>query len=106
MLSPMSYAAPLWNRNASAALSMAKLDPSGREIAMTAVHDTRPMNIYRAPYAWVLSADYQHLEQLIAGMETLSRRGEGWDYERDDKGLVKFGLGSQAAVDHFRAQLR
>ena len=64
------------------------------------------MNIYQAPYAWVMSADDQHLEQLIEGMENLRRRGEDWDYERDDKGLVKFGFASQTAESHFRSMLR
>jgi hypothetical protein len=53
------------------------------------------MDIYQAPVAWVMPADYRHLEQLIEGLESLSRRGEDWDYERDDKGFVKFGFASQ-----------
>jgi hypothetical protein len=64
------------------------------------------MNIYQAPYAWVMSADYLHLERLIEGMENLSRRGDDWDYEHDDKGLVKFGFASQAVESHFRSMLR
>ncbi len=64
------------------------------------------MNIYQAPYAWVIRADDQHVEQLIQGMENLSRRGEGWDYEHDDKGLVKFGFASQSIEGHFRSMLR
>jgi hypothetical protein len=64
------------------------------------------MNIYQAPYTWVMSGDYLHLERLIHGMGNLSRRGEDWDYERDDKGLVKFGFVSQAVESHFRSMLR
>ena len=66
----------------------------------------RPMNIYQAPSPWVMSTDYQYLEQLIEGMESLRRRGEDWDYERDDKGLVKFGFASQTVESHFRSMLR
>jgi len=57
------------------------------------------MNIYQAPYAWVMPADYRHLAQLIEGLERSSQRGKDWDYERDDKGLVKFGLASQTAAN-------
>jgi hypothetical protein len=64
------------------------------------------MDIYQAPVAWVMPADYRHLEQLIEGLGSLSRRGEDWDYERDDKGLVKFGFASQVVVSHFRSMLR
>ena len=64
------------------------------------------MDIYQAPVAWVMPADYRHLEQLIEGLESLSRRGEDWDYERDDKGLVKFGFASQTVANHFRSMLR
>ena len=64
------------------------------------------MNIYQAPYTWVMSADYAHLKQLIEAMENLGRRGEDWDYERDDKGLVKFGFASQTVEGHFRSMLR
>jgi hypothetical protein len=64
------------------------------------------MNVYQAPYAWVMSADYSHLQQLIDEMESLCRRGEDWDYERDPKGLVKFGFTSQLAESRFRSMLR
>ena len=64
------------------------------------------MDIYQVPFAWVMPADYRHLEQLIEGLESLSRRGQDWDYERDDKGLVKFGFASQTVANHFRSMLR
>jgi hypothetical protein len=64
------------------------------------------MNVYQAHYAWVMSADYSHLQQLIDEMESLCRRGEDWDYERDPKGLVKFGFASQLAESRFRSMLR
>ena len=54
----------------------------------------------------VMRAEDQHVEQLIQAMENLSRRGEDWDYERDDKGLVKFGFSSQTVESHFRSMLR
>ena len=64
------------------------------------------MNIYRAPYAWVMSADYLHVHRLIEEMESFGRRGQDWDYQRDHKGLVKFGFASQTVADHFRSMLR
>ena len=64
------------------------------------------MDIYQALLAWVMPTDYRHLELLIEGLESLSRRGEDWDYERDDIGLVKFGFASQAVANHFHSMLR
>jgi len=59
------------------------------------------MDIYRTPFACVMPADYGHLEPLIEGLESLSRRGEDWEYKCDDKGLVRFGFSSQTVANHF-----
>ena len=59
------------------------------------------MDVYRTPFACVMSADYRHLEQLIEGLESLSRRGKDWDFEGDDKGFVRFGFSSQTVANHF-----
>ena len=66
----------------------------------------RAINIYQAPYAWVMSTEHRHVQGVIEKMETFGRRGEEWDYERDDKGLMKFGFATETAASHFRAMLR
>jgi hypothetical protein len=40
--------------------------PSGAVLCSSATtREPKPMDIYQAPYAWVMPADYGHLEQLV-----------------------------------------
>jgi len=64
------------------------------------------MNIYQAPYAWVMRSDHRSFQQLVDSMERFGGRGENWDYERDADGLVKFGFASRTALGQFRSVLR